>query len=87
MATVIRVDHLRKAYGSVAAVDGVSFEVGGEFFGMSTPMRGIVAAAAPIMKAAGFKKRRPAFNRPVADGLVHVANFQWVRASSGTART
>jgi ABC-2 type transport system ATP-binding protein len=38
MTTVIRVDELRKAYGSVAAVDGVSFEVrGGEFFGILGP--------------------------------------------------
>ncbi len=38
MTTVIRVDELRKTYGSVAAVDGVSFEVkGGEFFGILGP--------------------------------------------------
>jgi ABC-2 type transport system ATP-binding protein len=38
MATVIQVADLRKVYGSVAAVDGISFEVvGGEFFGILGP--------------------------------------------------
>jgi hypothetical protein len=47
---------------------------------MSTPtfdaMKQIAAAAAPMLKAAGFRKRRHTFNRSVADGLVHVVNFQ-----------
>ncbi len=38
MASVIEVDNLRKAYGDVAAVDGVSFQVNaGEIFGMVGP--------------------------------------------------
>ncbi|WP_328332124.1 DUF4304 domain-containing protein [Kribbella sp. NBC_00382] len=46
----------------------------------STPtaeaMAQIVAVAAPLLKSAGFKKRRHTFNRRVEDGLVHLVNFQ-----------
>jgi hypothetical protein len=46
----------------------------------STPtaeaMKQIVAEAAPLLKSAGFKKRRHTFNRPAEDGLVHLFNFQ-----------
>lgn len=46
----------------------------------STPtaeaMKQIVAAAAPLLKSAGFKKRRHSFNRRVEDGLVHLVAFQ-----------
>ena len=36
----------------------------------------IVGIAAPVLKAAGFGKRRHTFNRPLEPGLVHVVNFQ-----------
>lgn len=36
----------------------------------------VVAASVPEMKAAGFRKRRHAFNRVVSDGLVHHVSFQ-----------
>lgn len=39
-------------------------------------MKQIVAVAAPLLKSAGFKKRRHTFNRRVEDGLVHLVNFQ-----------
>ncbi len=39
-------------------------------------MKQIVAIAAPLLKSAGFKKRRHTFNRAVKDGLVHLVNFQ-----------
>lgn len=46
----------------------------------STPtaeaMKQIVAAAAPLLKSAGFRKRRHTFNRHVEDGLVQLVNFQ-----------
>ncbi|WP_433164500.1 DUF4304 domain-containing protein [Kribbella sp. CA-247076] len=46
----------------------------------STPtaeaMKQIVAAAAPLLKSAGFRKRRHSFNRLVGDGLAHLVNFQ-----------
>lgn len=38
-------------------------------------MAAIVAAHAPTLKAAGFKKRRHSFNRLMDDGIVHVINF------------
>ena len=38
MKTVIKVEHLRKVYGSMAAVDDVSFDVAeGEIFGLLGP--------------------------------------------------
>lgn len=42
----------------------------------SEAMKEIVAAAAPLLKSAGFRKRRHTFNRTVDDGLIHVVNFQ-----------
>jgi hypothetical protein len=36
----------------------------------------IVAIVAPMLKAAGFRKRRHSFNRSVADGMTHVIGFQ-----------
>jgi hypothetical protein len=46
----------------------------------STPtaeaMKKVVAEAAPMLKSAGFKKRRHTFNRAVGDGLIHLVNFQ-----------
>lgn len=39
-------------------------------------MAGIVAAVAPGLRNAGFRRRRHAFNRPVQPGLVHVIDFQ-----------
>lgn len=39
-------------------------------------MSSVVATTAPLMKAAGFNKRRYAFNRQVRDGLVHHLSFQ-----------
>ena len=38
-------------------------------------MKAIVAANAAALKEAGFRKRRHCFNRPTADGLVHVVFF------------
>jgi hypothetical protein len=38
-------------------------------------MRAIVDNQAPLLKAAGFKKRRHCFNRLAGDGLVHVVYF------------
>ena len=39
-------------------------------------MSQVVAQAAPILKAAGFRKRRHSFNRSTEPGLVQVLNFQ-----------
>jgi hypothetical protein len=39
-------------------------------------MSAVVAALAPVLKDAGFKKRRYSFNRSADDGLVHVFDFQ-----------
>jgi hypothetical protein len=42
----------------------------------SEQMKAVVAYVAPLMKEHRFKKRRHSFNRPTADGLVHVLDFQ-----------
>ena len=39
-------------------------------------MGAVVAAVAPDLKAAGFRKRRHSFNRTTASGVVQVVNFQ-----------
>jgi hypothetical protein len=39
-------------------------------------MTEVVAQAAPVLKAAGFRKRRHSFNRTTEPGLVQVLNFQ-----------
>lgn len=39
-------------------------------------MSHVVAQAAPVLKAAGFRKRRHSFNRSTEPGLVQVLNFQ-----------
>jgi hypothetical protein len=39
-------------------------------------MRAVVAAVAPDLKAAGFRKRRHSFNRTTEPGVVHVIDFQ-----------
>lgn len=55
---------------------------------MATPsadaMGHIVALVAPTLKAAGFRKRRNAFNRSVAGQLVHVIDFQMGTYLPGT---
>ncbi len=38
-------------------------------------MKQVVAEAAPLLKAAGFRKRRHNFNRMTEPGLVQVVNF------------
>jgi hypothetical protein len=56
MKTVIEVEHLRKTYGSLVAVDDVSFAVSeGEIFGLLGPQwrredhdRGVRAGPAPL---------------------------------------
>src|SRR5664279_2458843 len=39
-------------------------------------MSRVVAAAAPVMKSAGFRKRRHAFNREASEGLIRHLSFQ-----------
>jgi hypothetical protein len=39
-------------------------------------MKDVVSGVAPLLKRAGFRKRRHAFNRTPEPGLVHVLNFQ-----------
>jgi Domain of unknown function (DUF4304) len=39
-------------------------------------MSHVVAQVAPVLKAAGFRKRRQSFNRSTEPGLVQVLNFQ-----------
>src|SRR3954452_24009993 len=39
-------------------------------------MKEVVATVVPLVKRAGFKKRRHTFNRTPERGLVHVINFQ-----------
>jgi hypothetical protein len=46
----------------------------------------IVAEHAPMLKAAGFRKRRHGFNRAVADGIVHVVHF-WMAPKEPPAWT
>jgi hypothetical protein len=49
-------------------------------------MQAVVAEHAPMLKAAGFRKRRHCFNRPVDDGLVHVVFF-WMAPKEPPAWT
>jgi Domain of unknown function (DUF4304) len=42
----------------------------------SSVMKAIVAQVPPVLKAAGFRKQRHAFDRTVEPGLVHVVHFQ-----------
>jgi hypothetical protein len=49
-------------------------------------MAAIVKAAAPLLKDAGFRKRRHAFNRTTDDGLVHVVHF-WMAPKEPPAWT
>jgi hypothetical protein len=42
----------------------------------SDALASIVASVGPMLKAAGFRKRRHSFNRSVADGMTHVLSFQ-----------
>jgi hypothetical protein len=39
-------------------------------------MKDVVRSVAPLLKRAGFRKRRHTFNRTLEPGLVHVLNFQ-----------
>jgi hypothetical protein len=39
-------------------------------------MAAVVTGVAPLLKAAGFRKKRHTFNRSVEPGMVHVVNFQ-----------
>ena len=39
-------------------------------------MASVVSTIAPLLKAAGFRKRRHGFNRAMSDSLVQVVNFQ-----------
>jgi hypothetical protein len=39
-------------------------------------MKNVVAEVAPMLKDAGFRKRRHGFNRRTEDGLIHVIHFQ-----------
>jgi hypothetical protein len=43
---------------------------------MAEAMAQIVKALAPVLKHAGFRKRRHSFNRAATDGIVHVVSFQ-----------
>jgi hypothetical protein len=49
-------------------------------------MAEIVGDQAPLLKSAGFKKRRHSFNRVVSDGLVHVVHF-WMAPKEPPAWT
>jgi hypothetical protein len=49
-------------------------------------MAAVVAEHAPSLRTRGFKKRRHFFNRPVADGLVHVVSF-WMAPKEPPAWT
>jgi hypothetical protein len=42
----------------------------------SEALASIVTSVGPMLKAAGFRKRRHSFNRSVADGITHVLSFQ-----------
>jgi hypothetical protein len=42
----------------------------------ASAMRAVVREIHPMLKRAGFRKRRHTFNRETAPGLVHVVNFQ-----------
>ena len=52
----------------------------------SARMRTIVSTLGPLLKTAGFSKRRHSFNRRMADGVVHVVNF-WMAPKEPPAWT